>query len=296
MRVAFTDMYGGYQNDLPYNPITKYFLDNKHIIVAANDDPDLIVASVFGKEHTKYPEPYKILWAGENVGEKSIWRQQLSYQDVDWLVTSNYPEILNLPSQIKSYYVPYAGIHYDMDVIQALHEKNKAKPKTKFCCFVSSGAGDGDGYALRNNFFNLVSTKYKKVDSAGKIGNNIGYYAPRGEAYFDWVAEYKFMICFENSSGAGYITEKVFTPYAAGTIPIYWGDNANYDLLRREAIIPYSNPLETLTKIIALDKLPQRYEEVLNEDLLYEEANKRHLLSRNRLIEVYDTIMDEIKS
>ena len=35
---------------------------------------------------------------------------------------------------------------------------------------------------------------------------------------------YKFVICYENTQQApGYITEKIFDCFAAGTIPIYWG-------------------------------------------------------------------------
>ena len=36
--------------------------------------------------------------------------------------------------------------------------------------------------------------------------------------------QYRFSICYENSSDMpGYITEKIFDVFAAGTIPVYWG-------------------------------------------------------------------------
>ena len=38
------------------------------------------------------------------------------------------------------------------------------------------------------------------------------------------LSKYKFSICFENSITAGYITEKIFDCFYAGTIPIYYGD------------------------------------------------------------------------
>ena len=35
---------------------------------------------------------------------------------------------------------------------------------------------------------------------------------------------YKFCICYENIDGVqGYVTEKIFDCFHAGTIPIYWG-------------------------------------------------------------------------
>ena len=38
---------------------------------------------------------------------------------------------------------------------------------------------------------------------------------------------YKFSLAFENSSTNGYCTEKIIQAFAAGTIPIYWGDKHN---------------------------------------------------------------------
>jgi hypothetical protein len=36
--------------------------------------------------------------------------------------------------------------------------------------------------------------------------------------------KYRFCICYENTQGTpGYITEKIFDCFAAGTVPIYWG-------------------------------------------------------------------------
>lgn len=37
------------------------------------------------------------------------------------------------------------------------------------------------------------------------------------------MSDYKFSLCFENTSFPGYITEKIFDCFVAGCIPIYWG-------------------------------------------------------------------------
>jgi hypothetical protein len=39
----------------------------------------------------------------------------------------------------------------------------------------------------------------------------------------DIISKYKFYLCFENLRMEGYITEKIFDCFYAGTIPIYWG-------------------------------------------------------------------------
>lgn len=37
------------------------------------------------------------------------------------------------------------------------------------------------------------------------------------------LAKYKFAICFENSIFSGYVSEKIFDCFIAGTVPVYWG-------------------------------------------------------------------------
>jgi hypothetical protein len=38
------------------------------------------------------------------------------------------------------------------------------------------------------------------------------------------IGSYKFALCFENSILKGWITEKIFDCFFAGTVPIYWGE------------------------------------------------------------------------
>ena len=297
MKVAFADMYSGFHNDIMGNPISRYFAASpEHQIVSPNDNPDLIIASVFGNSHTRYREAKKILWSGENIAEEAGWRQIVSFDDVDWSMLTNDPQEINLPKNdsITHYFVPYGMVHYDIDEIEALHQKNIAREKKKFCCFVCSNAGKADGYQLRNSFFSMVNNLYQKVDSAGRHLNNTGTFAPRGDDYFNWVSEYKFMICFENSAGPGYLTEKIFTPYASGTIPIYWGDKSNYDFIRREAGIFFTTPTETLQEVMKLDADPERYNAMLQEQLIYD--TKKEFLSRKRLYSILDSICEEMKS
>ena len=63
----------------------------------------------------------------------------------------------------------------------------------------------------------------------GRWRNNIG--GAIGDRYNDfrtskyhWLKDYKFHICFENSSYPGYVTEKLTQAFRAKCVPIYWGD------------------------------------------------------------------------
>jgi hypothetical protein len=60
----------------------------------------------------------------------------------------------------------------------------------------------------------------------GRRWNPAEYKSYRGtiEDKIGTIKKYRFNICYENTKGApGYITEKIFDCFAAGTIPIYWG-------------------------------------------------------------------------
>ncbi|WP_285693457.1 glycosyltransferase family 10 domain-containing protein, partial [Helicobacter ailurogastricus] len=55
----------------------------------------------------------------------------------------------------------------------------------------------------------------------GGVFNTIGHLVQNKH---EFISGYKFNLCFENSIGLGYTTEKIIDAYFAHTIPIYWGN------------------------------------------------------------------------
>lgn len=105
------------------------------------------------------------------------------------------------------------------------HHQEQGTNKTKFACFiVSNGA-----CKMRNKFFEMLS-KVKRVDSLGRFMRNapVDFILPDRvkdrESYLRVIGQYKFIITFENVSLPYYSTEKIYNAFAAGTVPIYWGD------------------------------------------------------------------------
>jgi hypothetical protein len=88
--------------------------------------------------------------------------------------------------------------------------------KSRFCAFVVSNPL----CRKRNTFFRKLS-RYKPVDSGGKVLNTLGHRVADKRAF---LANYKFTIAFENESHPGYTTEKIVEPMLVDSIPIYWGD------------------------------------------------------------------------
>ena len=121
--------------------------------------------------------------------------------------------------------------------------------KEKFCIFTVSNPTANE----RIRCFNELS-KYKKVDSCGKVLNNMSFNCPGNvfsREYIAHTSKYKFNICFENKSMKHYLTEKLAVAYMSGSIPIYWGCSNLSDYINMDAIV-YLKPDFTDKDLAAL--------------------------------------------
>ena len=127
--------------------------------------------------------------------------------------------------------------------------------KDRFCAFVVTNPRN----EMRNNAFHWLS-EYKRVDSAGRLFNNVGpeIYAGLGGGggelkKHEFLKKYRFCLTYENEMCEGYTTEKIFHAKAAGCVPIYWGD----PLVERDfdgAGFLNANAVRTKEELVALVK------------------------------------------
>lgn len=173
--------------------------------------PDLVFHDVFraprGFRVLGYACP-RVLYSGENVPVNRVVS--------DFSLTSDHatdPRHLRLP------------VYREYGCFAALAGGARPDPaaalaaKTGFCNYVYSNAWAPET-RVREAFFERLS-RQRRVDAGGACHNNLGYRVADKLAF---IARYKFTIAFENSSQAGYTTEKLVEPLAAGSVPIYWGD------------------------------------------------------------------------
>ncbi|GAA8115342.1 glycosyltransferase family 10 [Helicobacter pylori] len=93
---------------------------------------------------------------------------------------------------------------------------NESDPlKRGFASFVASNANA----PVRNAFYDALNS-IELVAGGGSVKNTLGY---KVENKSEFLSQYKFNLCFENSQGYGYVTEKILDAYFSHTIPIYWG-------------------------------------------------------------------------
>ncbi|MCX7402957.1 MAG: glycosyltransferase family 10 [Planctomycetia bacterium] len=214
------------------------------------DSPDFILYTSIGKQRKDYQQYdcVRIFYTGENLPP--------DWNACDWAFTFEHtlhPRHFRLPHW-PLYVDPHALLKpADYDPAAVLARKNK------FCAFVVSNPL----CRIRNDFFRRLS-RYKPVDSAGKVLNTLGHRVADKQTF---LADYKFTIAFENESHAGYTTEKVAQPMLVDSLPIYWGDPlVGRDFDTRSFLSAHDSQSldELVERVIAVDRDPELHREILS--------------------------------
>jgi len=125
-----------------------------------------------------------------------------------------------------------AGI--TLESLSHIRQTNAIK-RNKFCAYVYRKC-----VPIRELAFESLN-RYKPVDAPSLSKNNM---QPIGESIQDKInffSDYKFSFAFENSSYAGYTTEKLIESLISGNIPLYWGDPLVNQEFNGDAFLNYSN-------------------------------------------------------
>lgn len=198
----------------------------KLVLSKQNNNSQIIFGSVFGNEKYNYKCPI-ISLCGENVlNNKNYY---------DNIIKSNYI-IGNYEKQNNSFNICFDLLDYYLiknDNILKINDKINRK----FCSFVVSNNNSNDRI-----FFFKKLCNYKNIDSGGKLFNSIKI----GNTYKDkinFLSNYKFNICFENSyNNKYYITEKIRDALFADTLPIYKGGDIELtNFINKKCIIDCNN-------------------------------------------------------
>lgn len=92
--------------------------------------------------------------------------------------------------------------------------------KNRVCMLISSGVNQS-----RREEYLAELMKYTRIDSYGRLFHNtdMGGEDQGWDSKVALYSQYKFVIAFENSVLEDYVTEKLYDPLLAGTVPIYLG-------------------------------------------------------------------------
>jgi len=149
----------------------------------------------------------------------------------------------------------------------------------KFCDFIYSNR---NAHSMRQELKNKIE-KIGRVDSHGKYLNNVGKQRHMVDLTADWKQEkinlqsnYKFSIACENAFHYGYTSEKIFTSFAANSIPIYWGNPLIENDVNPERIINVHkfDSLQSLVEYISFINADDKtYKQIIREPWFTEKQN-----------------------
>ena len=205
LKIKFVDFWFG------FSPAYNYFFNllSQSYQIELCDVPDILIYSCYGDEHLKY-NCVKVFYTAENI--------RPDFTGCDYAITFDYNK------DVRHFRLPLYALYIDQigagEKLISNRSRKEAldiwRSKTKFCCMVVSNGLS----KKRLQFFEKLS-KYRRVDSGGKVMNNVG--GPVKDK-MNFIRDYRFVISFENASHPGYTTEKIIESLLADSIPLYWGD------------------------------------------------------------------------
>jgi hypothetical protein len=179
----------------------------------------------------------------------------------------------NVESNVVAY-LGFAAIAHEFGLWPLLAGHAPPRPDRKFCVAVVSNPEPG---SARGSFLPRLHAR-RPIHSCGRWMNTTGFLAPRdvalfGDRYYPFLAEYKFMVCFENTRRAHYLTEKLAHAYAAGCVPVYWGAPEAPAWLNSNAFLSLEDESDDavralIDRMLALDADDDAYAAVFREPLL----------------------------
>lgn len=252
--VNFEGFQNGTQSDL--NRDAKVILEilQKHYDIEIAEEPDYLFYNVNARNHI-YHDGIRIFCTIEaicpdfNLADYGIGFEYLEYGDRYFRL----PNYFFYPEAIEGMLHRHENVTADM-------------AERKFCSFVYSNDKAAE---YRSVLFKKLQ-EYKQVESGGRYCNNL----PDGKPIADKIAferMHKFSIACENASHPGYHTEKLVEAFAAGTVPIYWGDPLVEKVFNPKAFIncgAYQTIDEVVERVIYLDEHPEEYLAMLKEPAL----------------------------
>lgn len=117
-------------------------------------------------------------------------------------------------------------------------------------------------------------------------GSLMSIYRGACESKFDVLSRYRFCLCLENMAMDGYVTEKIFDCFYAGTIPLYLGAGDIADLIPPETFIDvrrFGSWTEMWETVRSLSDSEWRHMREAARDFLASERGDRYYSSLERI-------------
>ncbi len=183
----------------------------------------------------------------------------------DYIDHSKY---LRFPYWLVTFLEPNYCFDDVTSLINDIESKKSNYGKKYFCAFI-----------CRNDYFGDRAKFADEVSEIGDLsypGNFRNNDRSMKEIYNDdkieYLKQFKFNLCPENSDNKGYVTEKIFDAIKAGCIPIYWGseNDPEPEILNQNRILFLKlggDNAEVLSKIKQLNEDELAYREFIEQPI-----------------------------
>jgi hypothetical protein len=299
LKVNFENFWPDYQKKDNYF----YNLLSQKFQVEISDDPDLLIFSYdyTGKRADRNYDPNKVkkvFFGCENV--------EPNFEDCHAAISQKYIDRENhfrLP--LWTQYVNWFGSRplvsnrdqcYLIDPKSLLEKRFDPdallKQKTSFCNFLYT-----QPRGLRMTFMDHFQG-YKKIDSAGKLHNNMGGTVQgRSDHVFKilWQESYKFTASLENDLDPGWTTEKLLHPMSTLSLPIYWGNEKVSDEFNTSSFInihEFDSMEDVVKRVIEIDSNDDLYLDILSRPWFVDNKFPDHI-SPDAVLEFFEKVLDK---
>ena len=291
--VSYVNFWKGPTND---NYFTHFI--NKNIdtvqIVNYNNNPDILIASVFGSinivQNSK--AKCKIFYYGENLDRYPPYNnEKLLLDTFDLVVGFKYTNLekkqIRFPLWLMYYkFYNYKPEHNIIDYIETKYKKNiKKEYKTVFTTLIARHDRGGQRTKIYNE---IVNNNYGSVMCPSNLKKNTNAIGNTTEDKINYISKSVYNICPENSIFEGYFTEKIIQAFEGGTIPFYWAIDLPEKGLINENKYCYcdiDNPI----------KLKENIKNAIENPHYYLEGNVFTANAPNIISNYYNTLINNIK-
>ncbi len=277
-----------------------------------NEPSDLVFGSPIGsaRKILSYKNTKRVFYTGENevpnfnLFDYAIGFDELDFRDRYLRMPLYYDRLHHKAESVNDTTAPYKLKDSSLYTLKkpTHHFKenhpnlcavvnNESDPlKRGFASFVASNPNA----PKRNAFYDALNS-IEPVAGGGSVKNTLGYNVKNKN---EFLSQYKFNLCFENTQGYGYVTEKIIDAYFSHTIPIYWGSPSVAKDFNPKSFVnvhDFKNFDEAIDYVRYLHTHPNAYLDMLYENPLNTIDGKAYFyqnLSFKKILDFFKTILE----
>ncbi|GAA8911384.1 glycosyltransferase family 10 [Helicobacter pylori] len=293
-----------------------YFILSQHYTITLHQNPnessDLVFGNPLGsaRKILSYQNTKRVFYTGENESPNfNLFDYAIGFDELDFR-----DRYLRMP-------LYYAYLHYEAELVNDTTSPYKLQPDSLYACKKPShkfkenhphlcALINNESDPLKRGFASFVASNpnapernafYEALNSiepvagGGVVKNTLGYKVKNKN---EFLSQYKFNLCFENSQGYGYVTEKILDAYFSHTIPIYWGSPSVAKDFNPKSFVnvhDFKNFDEAIDYVRYLHTHPNAYLDMLYENPLNTLDGKAYFyqdLSFKKILAFFKTILE----